>query len=429
MSQDFSVPLSKLAPDQDVMALPGAGIEDVMQRGLADCFTAAQVVVCQDGQVLWHRAYGVADLTMLFDLASVTKLFTVTAFLALSGEGRVMLTLPVADVIPEFATVNVNEDGLRPVGEMHDPLSWSVLPTEEAHIGKMVNPREVTFRHLLTHTSGLAPWSNLFEQIGSVPPPEGVTDAAERMRRHQRAVEFISSNPFAGPPDSGIRYSDQGLILLGEATARLHALSKGGGHVPLDAAIRARVLEPLGLQSTRFNPVPAGVSLKDVAPTEFDARWRRRRVHGEVHDENAAAMGGVAGHAGLFSTAREVAIFGQAWLDRIMGKSSPLPVPSDLAREAVRIQEAEGDARRGLGWMLKATCENSSAGAHMSLKTFGHTGFTGTSLFIDPERALVVASLNNRVYHGRSPELITAFRPALHDAIVGAVEAIATPSG
>lgn len=427
MSQNSPVRLSELAPDRTVAALPQMEIENVVQQALSDCFTAAQIVVCHKGNVLWHRAYGLAEPTTLFDLASVTKLFTVTAFLSLAGEGRVMLTLPVADLIPEFATSNIDQNGRRPVGEVHDPHSWGVLAPEEAHAGKMVNPRDVTFRHLLTHTSGLAPWPNLFEQIGPIPPPEGIADPAERMRRHQKGVELISGYPFAGPPDSGIRYSDQGLILLGEAVARLHALAKSNSDdVRLDTAIKERVLSPLGLKTTMFNPALAGVSLKDIAPTEFDARWRRRRVHGEVHDENAAALGGVAGHAGLFSTAYEVARFGQAWLDCTKGPS-PLPVPSDLAQEAVRIQEAEEDIRRGLGWMIKSTGEYSSAGKEMSLKTFGHTGFTGTSLFIDPKQDLIVASLNNRVYHGRDTKPISEFRPALHDAIVKAVNTVTEP--
>ena len=410
------VPLSALAPAQAVAALPPDAIDAVMREGLARCFPAAQVLVSRGGLVLWHRAYGAADLDSLFDLASVTKLYTATAFFSLVGEGLTRLGDPVASVIPEFAALGVDADGLRPVDASDDPETWGVRPAEAAFAGVRVDPRRVTFWHLLTHTGGLAPWPMTFRKVGPIPPPAGVADPDERARRRQAALEIVCAHPFAGPPDSGIRYSDQGLILLGEAVARLHG-------APLDAAIAGRVLRPLGLETTTFNPVLAGYRLERIVPTEFDARWRGRRCHGEVHDENAAGLGGVAGHAGLFSTAREVARFGQAWLDCVLtGEAGALPAPAHLAREAVREQVADGELRRGLGWQLKAGGDYSSMGKLMSADSFGHTGYTGTSLFIDPTRALVVACLTNRVYGGRDPEPITAFRPALHDAIVEAVE-------
>ncbi len=429
MLRNVSIALDELAPNQAIAALSGEHIDAVIQQGLEDCFTAAQVLVCRGEQVLWHRAYGDADLTTLFDLASVTKLFTTTGFLSLAGEGRVMLTLPVADVIPEFASASVDADGLRVIGEMHDPQTWGIIPPEAAYAGQKVNPRAVTFRHLLTHTGGLAPWPNLFETLGPIPSPNGIVESSERARRRRRAIEIISSHPFAGPPDSDIRYSDQGLILLGEAVARLYTRVTrrrvNGDEASLDEALGVRVLKPLGLHTTMFNPLLAGVPRSRIAPTEFDARWRRRRVQGEVHDENAAALGGVAGHAGLFSTARDVGLFGQAWLNAVLTGDSLLPVPVDVARDAVQIQESARDLRRGLGWMLKATGEYASAGQYMSLSTFGHTGYTGTSLFIDPTRELVVVALTNRVYHGRAVEPISQFRPALHDAIIEAMELVA----
>ncbi|GAB4452536.1 MAG: serine hydrolase domain-containing protein [Anaerolineae bacterium] len=419
MTPTAPVLLSALAPGQEVTALPPDGIERAMQGGLERCFPAAQVLVCVAGRVVWHRAYGAARLEALFDLASVTKLFTTTAFLSLVSEGRAALHTPLADVIPEFAARGVDADGLRRVDASDDPETWNTAPVEAAYAGQRVDPRRVTFRHLLTHTGGLAPWPLMFKKVGQVPPPEGVANPEARARRLQAGLEIVCAYPFAGPPDSGVRYSDQGLILLGEAVARLHG-------APLDAAIAARVLRPLGLARTTFNPVLAGFPLEQIVPTEFDARWRGRRAHGEVHDENAASLGGVAGHAGLFSTARDLATFGQAWLDCVLtGAQGPLPVPPALAREAVREQAVDGDLRRGLGWLLKAGGGVSSMGARMSADSFGHTGYTGTSLFIDPTRALLVACLTNRVYHGRDPEPISEFRPALHDAIVAAVEQLA----
>ncbi len=418
MTLDRPIPLSALAPSQEVAALPPEGIERVMREGLENCFPAAQVLACQSGRVLWHRAYGASKLDSLFDLASVTKLFTTTAFLSLVSEGRVALDALVADVIPEFTALGVDADGLRRVDASDDPVTWNAAPVEAAYAGQRVDPRRVTFRHLLTHTGGLAPWPMLFRKVGAVPPPEGVADPEERARRLRAGLEIVCAYPFAGPPDSGIRYSDQGLILLGEAVARLHG-------APLDRAITERVLRPLGLATTTFNPVLAGYPLERIVPTEFDARWRERRVHGEVHDENAASLGGVAGHAGLFSTARDLAVFGQAWLDcALNGDPGRLPMPADLAREAVRELVGDGELRRGLGWILKAGGDYSNMGTLMHPDSFGHTGYTGTSLFIDPTRALLVACLTNRVYHGRDPEPITAFRPALHDAVVEALDRI-----
>jgi len=197
-----------------------------------------------------------------------------------------------------------------------------------------------------------------------------------------------------------------------EAAARLH-----GTPGDLETVIRARVLEPLGLASATFNPLRHGNERTSIAPTEFDADWRGRRCWGEVHDENACGLGGVAGHAGLFAAARDVAALGAAWLEA----DPRLGIAPDLVREATRQHAASDSVRRGLGWLLKSD-DDSSAGALFSPASFGHTGFTGTSLWIDPERRLVVACLTNRVYRGRHFTGILAFRRALHDAIAREVD-------
>jgi CubicO group peptidase (beta-lactamase class C family) len=135
---------------------------------------------------------------------------------------------------------------------------------------------------------------------------------------------------------------------------------------------------------------------------------------GEVHDENAFALGGVAAHAGLFGTADDVASLGQVWLDVLQGRSDFLP--RDLAQEAVQLQAEDGDVRRGLGWALWSPLPE-SASHPLSRSSFGHTGFTGTSLYIDPERELVIACLTNEVYNGRIDRGIGAFRVRLHKEI------------
>ena len=221
-----------------------------------------------------------------------------------------------------------------------------------------------------------------------------------------RALDLIAGCAFVDVPGRRVHYSDLGLILLGEAIARLDGVETPAG------VIARRVLAPLGLTQTTFNPPTPSA----CPPTEFDARWRGRRCQGEVHDENAAALGGIAGHAGLFAPAVEVARFGQQWLRAVGGQAADW-LPPVLAKEAVRRHADD----RGLGWLLKAAA-GSSAGALFSAESFGHTGFTGTSLWIDPRRALVVALLTNRVYHGRDAARIAALRPAVHDAICRAVD-------
>ena len=201
-------------------------------------------------------------------------------------------------------------------------------------------------------------------------------------------------------------------ILLGEVSARLAGM-------PLDLFLRRAVLEPLGLSRTTYNPLARGIAPDGIVPTEVCA-WRGRRCRGEVHDENAAGLGGVAGHAGLFSTAREVAVLGQLYLNggeyggaRILSAETV----AEMSREQVNVE----DNPRGLGWMLRSR-EGSSAGRWFGPRSYGHTGFTGTSLWVDPDRELVVVLLANRVYDGRNPEPITDFRPRLHEAVVGALD-------
>ena len=335
----------------------------------------------------------------LFDLASVTKLFTETAFLQLVSAGKIRLDDPIVGVIPEFG-----ESGSRSLNGGQDPHTREMLPTPDDALGQSVDPSLVTFRQLLTHTSGLAPWRDVFNAAGQPPPPPDEPDTLPREQRWEKGLAAICEYPFVGQPGDAVRYSDLGVMLLGEATARLH----GTQHI--GEAIARHVTLPLGLDSPVFNPVRAfGIERKLIVPTEYDDLWRKRRCWGEVHDENACGVGGIAGHAGLFAIASDVAQFGQAWLEH----DPRLAIAPELMIEAVQEQRRNG-FRFGLGWMLKAL-EGSSAGDHFSLNSFGHTGFTGTSLWIDPEKQLVVACLTNRVYPGRWREGILPFRRAIHD--------------
>ncbi|NPA27281.1 MAG: serine hydrolase [Chloroflexi bacterium] len=368
-------------------------LDPVLQQGLDRVYTAAVVQVRHRGRAVYHRAVGwpdpeaageqVTTRHTLFDLASITKPFVATAFLHLVARTPELgLNTPVAAVLPEF-------QGLRPVRAYPHPLQPGYTVQPSRHDG-LIDAAQVTFQHVLTHSAGLPAWTRLYTL-----EPEAL-----------RAT--VLGTPFAYPPGQRVIYSDVGFMILGWAVEALAGR-------PLDQAVHALVLEPLGLRATGYRPAhrreplpPGAVAATEACP------WRGRRVRGEVHDENAWRLGGVAGHAGLFSTAAEVAAFGQAWLDATRGHG-PLAelLGPDLARQAVQLQAAEGPVRRGLGWALWSPAPR-SASHPLGPRTFGHTGFTGTSLFVDPDCDLVIAALTNRVYFGRDSTPISDWRLALH---------------
>lgn len=386
-------------------------LQATIDTHLGDTFPALSLAVIHRGEIALEAAWGWIDPETqqhtvtpesCFDLASVTKLFVATTFLGLVSAGRVGLDDPLVNVIPEFGDVNP-----RAVDGGQDPHTRIMLPTPEARRGLLVNPALVTFRHLLTHTSGLAPWRAVFEAAGSVPLPPDKTDPANRAQRWANGLKAIYGYPFITMPGTEIHYSDLGLILLGEAVSRLHSAPGD-----LASAVQTRVLNPLNLMSVTYNPLWNGCERDNIPPTEFDSLWRKRRCWGEVHDENACGLGGVAGHAGLFACARDVAGLGQAWLAR----DARLHIAPDIIDAATRTQAEDATVRRGLGWMMRSN-EDSSAGDVFDLSSYGHTGFTGTSLWIDPTHELVVACLTNRVYPGREKLGIHAFRRAVHDCL------------
>lgn len=387
--------------------------ESIMRAAVPDTTPAAQLVVRWRDEPVLECCYGWLDEARaeptrpdtLFDLASVTKLFVVTTFMTLVEAGRAGLDQPVSEVISAFS-------GQRPVAPYEDPLTPGAF-VSVAETTEPVDFSKITFRHLLTHSSGLPAWRPLFRQPSR--------EAARRM-----ALETAA----AYPTGTNTIYSDIGLIVLGVAVEQLTGMS-------LDQAVAARVTDPLSLQHTRFLPIDDGRRTDDqqseagaesfvlrpssfigqnIAPTEFCA-WRKRRIVGEVHDENAAWLGGVAGHAGLFSSAADVAAFGQMFLDH----GQPL-LSAATVTEMTRLQAQQGDVRRGLGFALWSPDPEASSNP-FSPNAFGHTGFTGTSLWIDPARALVVALLTNEVYHGRQNRGIAALRVAVQRAIVQAIDA------
>jgi uncharacterized protein YbbC (DUF1343 family)/beta-glucosidase-like glycosyl hydrolase len=296
----------------------------------------------------------------IYDLASLTKvLATTTMAMILVDEGRIDLDAKVQTFLPAF----------RGRGK-----------------------EKVTLRHLLTHSAGIDWWAPLYKEI-----------------KGQRAfLERIQAMDLVTEPGARSKYSDLGLILLGEILERAAGQS-------LEEFTRERVFGPLGMKDTLYRPGPD--RLARIAPTERDD-WRGRVVRGEVHDENAFALGGVAAHAGLFGTAPDLARFAQMLLDGGAFEHRRIVARETVTRFTQRSTIV--DSSRALGWDTKSP-EGSSAGTLLSASSFGHTGFTGTSLWIDPERELFVILLSNRVHPTRENNRIREVRPAIADAVVRAL--------
>ena len=262
-----------------------------------------------------------------------------------------------------------------------------------------------TLEQLLTHRSGLAAWGGLYLDV----PHEPGTTAARRW-----IVAEACRRPDEGPRDRAV-YSDLGYMIAGEVIAKAAGCD-------LEVLLAQEVLRPLGIPDDQMLYVGALSSERRAevsrrcAATERDD-WRGVLVRGEVHDENCAALGGVAGHAGVFATARAVAVFGRAYLDCLSGRSEYLP--RALVTHAVSPRPG---GTHLLGWDAKSA-EKSAAGKRMSPRSFGHLGFTGTSVYLDPVRDCAVVLLTNRVCPSRANEKIKGFRPAFHDGLVAVLDA------
>jgi beta-N-acetylhexosaminidase len=309
-----------------------------------------------------------ATADTIYDVASLTKpIVTTTAVMMLAQQGELNLDAPVERYLPEWAAAaKSNPDALRRA--------------------------RVTVRMLLLHDSGLP----------------GHEDFYKNAQGHDAVLERVMATPLEREPGTKIEYSDLGFILLGRIVERLTGDS-------LDEFAEQLIFTPLGAKKSFFNP-PQGLRAQ-IAPTENDRTYRKRLVQGEVHDENAWAMGGVAGHAGLFSTAGDVAAFAQMLLNGGSYAHHRLLARATIAEFTER--ETVGDSARALGWDVPT--EPSSSGQYFSSRSFGHTGFTGTSLWIDPERELFIALLTNRVNPTRDNEKIRDVRPALHNVIFQAL--------
>jgi CubicO group peptidase (beta-lactamase class C family) len=232
---------------------------------------------------------------------------------------------------------------------------------------------------------------------------------------YDSVVPLVIAEPLIHEPGRQVEYSDLNFIALGEIIQRLTGET-------LDDYAKQNIFDPLGMDESMYNPPKA--LRANVAPTENNTTYRNRLLQGEVHDENAFAMGGVSGNAGLFSSVKDASIFSQMLLNGGIYDYKRILNRSTIQQFTTRVEI--GDSARTVGWDVP-TPPNSSGGHLLSPSAFGHTGFTGTSIWIDPERELFVVLLTNRVNPTRANEKIRQVRPALHDAVITSLGLTAAP--
>ena len=340
------------------------------------------VVLARQGEALCYDAvHGLAStspeqhdarLETVYDTASLTKVMATTAAaMLLVAEGKLELERRVAEILPMF-------------GER----------------GK----QEISVRHLLTHSSGLRPWRAYFADLRERELRRGVRLLATDDGRESIVNRILRSAPVYDAGEAAV-YGDLGFIVLGLVIEAI-------GGEPLDVLCARRIWKPLGMADTRFHSVPFEADRARTAATEL-CPWRDKVLCGEVHDGNAWAMGGVAGHAGVFSTAPDVLRFGLEMLAADRGESALFP--QDVAREFFRRQDLPPGSDWALGWDTP-TAGQSTSGGCFSEHSIGHTGFTGTSLWIDLDAGCVVVMLSNRVHMVAKKSRFT-LRPLVHDLI------------
>ncbi len=350
-------------------------VDAVMQQAVRDtAFPGAVLLAAKDGVIFYEKAFGgftydtypdYVRTRTVYDLASVTKVIaTTSAVMRLVDDGKIALSDKVTKYIPEFGA-NGKQD--------------------------------LTVYNLMVHNGGLPAWRKFYEFCDT---PECVLDS-------------IWATPLEYTTGEKTVYSDLGLISMGVLVRRVSGK-------PLDMFVDSVFFRPLGMRSTRYNP-PGGIRDR-IAPTEVDTYWQKtgEAVQGRVHDENAATLGGVSGHAGLFSNAGDLAVLMQMLLNGGTYGAERF-LKEETIREFTRRQSDQSS--RGIGWDTKSE-GRSWSGQYSSMRSFLHTGFTGTSVLADPENNLIVILLTNRVYPTRDTRKIFQVRPAVHEAIYRAIGAV-----
>jgi CubicO group peptidase (beta-lactamase class C family) len=363
-------------------------VEDAFKEAVGQgVFPGAVVVVGKGAEIVFEGAFGFRSLVpdktpmqpdTIFDLASLTKPLATTPAIML----LVRLEDRVTRIFPNFGV-----------------------------LGKMY----VTFRHLLAHCSGLPAWKGYYEDIVKDQKKGKVNFVASRAAKHY-VFEQIHREKALAPPGTQSLYSDLGYMILGEVVEEITGWS-------LDRYCQDKIFKPMGLRSTSFidltqirarrlHPVQ-----EVIAPTE-ECPWRKRLLCGEVDDDNAYAMGGVAGHAGLFSNARDIHRF-LIRLRKCLAGDDPL-LPAPLVQEFLTRDAAVKGSTFALGWDTPSA-ESSSSGSSFSPTSVGHLGFTGTSIWWDLAKDCHIILLTNRVHPSRNNDKIKAFRPHIHDLIMKAL--------
>lgn len=354
-------------------------------------FPGAVLLVREGTRTFYHRAFGHRSLEpevtqmsedMIFDLSSLTKAFaTSVAMMLMVKDGKIGLEDRVTRFFHNF--------GVH--GKTH-----------------------ITFRHLLAHSSGLPAWKPYYKSLLQI---EGRINFLGSHGAKAYVYQELQRERLDGQPGKQAVYSDLGFILLGAAIEEVSGMT-------LDRFCHDRIFRPLGLRTTGFvdlsllrarrvQPVT-----EMIAPTER-CPWRKKILCGEVHDDNAYAMGGVAGHAGLFASAKDLdALLGRL-KDCYRGDSQM--IPQRIVREFWRRDEMVPGSTWCLGWDTPSPV-GSSAGTHFSPHSVGHLGFSGTSVWLDLEHDRHVILLSNRIHPSRDNEQIKAFRPFIHDVIIAALQ-------
>jgi len=350
-----------------------ASVYELLKRSVSDrAFPGGVVAVgYQDelsihpfGRQSYERASPAVTNDTMYDVASLTKAVVTTTLTAMEIEaGALSLDAPIGHYLP----------------------AWNEGPQSDRRAC-------VTLRHLLTHTSGLPGYTAYYAELKS----------------KRAIVERVFSEQLVAEPGAKCEYSDVGFILLGELLERVTGRN-------LQDLAQERIFSPLGMNHSMFNP-PAALR-NHIAPTGTDSPTRKHVLRGEVHDDNAFAMGGVVGHAGLFSTAGDLAVFCQMMLNGGIYAHRRLLRRATVA-EFTAAQPLSGNTR-ALGWVVPT--EPSASGRYFSARSYGHGAFTGCSMWCDPETNLFVVLLTNRIHPVRTNEAIQQVRPALHNAIAGAL--------
>jgi CubicO group peptidase (beta-lactamase class C family) len=346
-------------------------VKDILVKAIEDkAFPGTVVLVSKNDEIIYEKPFGhltyddnaaLVSNSTIYDVASITKVIATTTSAMICYDRQLFnLDDAVAKYLPEFANK-----------------------------GK----ENVTIKNLLLHNSGLPAFKRFYGKFNSA--EEVVIELYSTGLEYKTGTKTV--------------YSDLGMIVLGKLIEKVTGKK-------LDQFCKEEIFQPLQMNCTLFNP-PDSLKYR-IAPTEYDNYWRNRLVWGTVHDENSAMLDGVAGHAGLFSTANDISHLLQMILNGGIynGKQLINPETIQLFTKRFSVQST-----RALGWDTKSTT-GSSAGELFDKTSFGHTGFTGTSIWVDPTKELFVIFLTNRVHPTRNNKRLYKIRPALHNAIMETID-------